>query len=54
MENKAIGQKIVAGDEAINCRDFDLRMNCYTEDATLVVRPGVMARGRGEIRRAHE
>lgn len=45
---------IAAGDEAINREDLDRVMTFYAEDASLVVKPGVIARGKPAIRRAME
>ncbi|PGV50185.1 SgcJ/EcaC family oxidoreductase [Bacillus sp. AFS037270] len=39
-------------DEAIKQKDFDTLMKYYTEDAILVVKPGMVARGREEIKKA--
>ncbi len=43
---------IHAADEAINREDLDAVAAFYTEDATLVVQPGVNATGKAQIRRA--
>jgi uncharacterized protein (TIGR02246 family) len=43
---------IHAADAAINREDLDAVMDFYTEDATLVVRPGLNATGREQIRKA--
>ena len=39
-------------DLAIKNEDFDTLMNYYTEDAILVVKPGMMAKGKAEIKKA--
>ena len=39
-------------DAAISRRDFDALMAFYAEDATLVVKPGMVVRGIPAIRRA--
>ena len=39
-------------DEAIKQEDFDTLMKYYTEDAILVVKPGMMAKGKEEIKKA--
>ncbi len=39
-------------DLAIKQEDFDTLMNYYTEDAILVVKPGMIARGKAEIKKA--
>lgn len=43
---------IQAADEAIGREDFDALLAFYTEDAVLVVKPGLLARGKEQIRRA--
>lgn len=43
---------IHAADEAINREDLDAVMAFYTEDAVLVVRPGLNATGKDQIRNA--
>ncbi len=43
---------IHAADDAINREDLDAVMDFYTEDATLVVRPGLNATGKTQIRKA--
>jgi uncharacterized protein (TIGR02246 family) len=43
---------IHAADDAINREDLDAVMDFYTEDATLVVRPGLNATGKAQIRKA--
>ncbi|SKA35576.1 conserved hypothetical protein [Enhydrobacter aerosaccus] len=45
---------IAAADRAITDEDFDAVMTFYTEDATLVVKPGLNATGTEQIRRAFE
>ncbi|MDF9413892.1 DUF4440 domain-containing protein [Brevibacillus laterosporus] len=39
-------------DLAIKQEDFDTLMNYYTDDAILVVKPGMIARGKEEIKKA--
>ncbi|OIK16173.1 DUF4440 domain-containing protein [Bacillus sp. MUM 116] len=39
-------------DLAIKQEDFDMLMNYYTDDAILVVKPGMIARGKEEIKKA--
>ncbi|MGG3890756.1 YybH family protein [Metabacillus fastidiosus] len=39
-------------DLAIKQEDFDTLMNYYTNDAILVVKPGMIARGKEEIKKA--
>lgn len=43
---------IEACDRAITAEDFDTLMRAYADDAVLVVRPGLEARGHEQIRRA--
>ncbi len=43
---------IEACDRAISTRDFDALMAYYADDAALVVKPGMVARGKADIRRA--
>ncbi|MEH7115915.1 nuclear transport factor 2 family protein [Neobacillus vireti] len=40
-------------DEAIKREDFDTLLHYYTEDAILVVKPGMVARGKVEIKKAY-
>jgi uncharacterized protein (TIGR02246 family) len=54
MEDHAIKNEIQVADNAINRKDFDAVADCYTEDAVLIVAPGLEARGKGEIRQAHQ
>ena len=54
MKNHQITREIAVADAAINRNDFDAVAACYTNDAVLVVEPGVQARGREAIRQAHE
>jgi uncharacterized protein (TIGR02246 family) len=43
---------IEAADRAISAEDFDALMECYAEDAMLIVKPGLIARGKPQIRQA--
>ncbi|WP_236200059.1 YybH family protein [Pseudomonas pseudonitroreducens] len=43
---------ILAADEAIGREDFDALIDFYTDDALLVVKPGLLARGKEQIRQA--
>lgn len=54
MERHPVEILIELADAAIVREDFDELMRFYSEDAMLVVRPGVIARGRAEIRAACE
>ena len=51
MENE-IKELIKKCDLAIKNEDFDSLMNCYTDDAILVVKPGMIAKGKEEIKKA--
>ena len=54
MEHHAIKSEIAVADKAINNKDFDTVADCYTDDAVLVVAPGMQVQGRTEIRQAHK
>jgi len=54
MDSHPIARLIETADDAINREDFDTVIDLYTEDAVLVVRPGVNVVGKVEIRRAME
>jgi uncharacterized protein (TIGR02246 family) len=54
MLNEELKQLIKNADSAINREDFDKLMDFYSEDAVLVVKPGLLAKGKEEIRRAFE
>ena len=54
MQQQTIRQVIEAADRAISAEDFDTVMDFYADDATLVVRPGLEARGKPQIRKAFE
>lgn len=43
---------IQAADRAISAGNFDALMEFYADDATLVVKPGMLARGKEQIRKA--
>lgn len=43
---------IEAADRAITAGDYDSLMDFYAEDATLVIKPGMTATGKAQIRRA--
>ncbi len=49
-----IQQQIHRADKAIMAEDFDTLMGIYTEDALLVIRPGMNALGKPSIRKAFE
>ena len=50
--NEQVQQAIAQADLAIRNEDFDRLMEFYTDDAVLVVKPGMVARGKEEIRKA--
>lgn len=54
MNRHPVQDEIDKADDFINANDFDGVAACYTEDAVLVVRPGLLATGRKEIRAAHQ
>lgn len=54
MQNHELVQIIKNADAAINREDFDSVMSFYSNGATLVVKPGMFAKGKVEIRRAFE
>ena len=52
MTDHPLKQVIEAADRAITARDFDAVMEFYAEDAVLVVKTGILARGKAQIREA--
>ena len=54
MEKHPIALLIEKADTAINREDFDTVVDLYTDDAVLVIQPGVHAVGKAQIRRAME
>ena len=54
MSQHELEQVIAAADLAITREDFDDLMRFYTEDATLVVRPGLNVKGASQIRSAFD
>jgi uncharacterized protein (TIGR02246 family) len=52
MDKNELKHLIEEADNAINREDFDALLDFYTDDATLVVKPGMLAKGKDEIRRA--
>ena len=54
MTEHPIISQIKAADQAIMAEDFDRLLDIYTEDAVLVVQPGMNAVGKAQIRQAFE
>lgn len=52
MAKHELRQVIEAADRAIMAEDFDRVLDFYTDDATLVVKPGLNATGKAQIRKA--
>ncbi|WP_370677149.1 SgcJ/EcaC family oxidoreductase [Pleomorphomonas sp. PLEO] len=52
MAEHELRQLIEAADRAITAEDFDGLMEFYADDATLVVKPGLNATGKTQIRKA--
>jgi uncharacterized protein (TIGR02246 family) len=52
MMEHEIKELIKKCDLAIKNEDFDTLMNYYTDDAVLVVKPGMIAKGKSEIKKA--
>ena len=52
MTRHPIELQIERADRAINCEDFDTLMDIYSDDAVLVVKPGMNVVGKVEIRKA--
>lgn len=52
MTHQKIKQAIEAADKAITAEDFDALMEFYADDAALVIKPGLIAKGKEHIRKA--
>jgi uncharacterized protein (TIGR02246 family) len=52
MQQHPLRQIIEACDRAISAKDFDALMDYYAEDAALVVKPGMIVKGKESIRKA--
>lgn len=52
MSAHPIRQVIAACDKAISERNFDELMKYYAPDAALVIKPGMIVRGKDNIRKA--
>jgi ketosteroid isomerase-like protein len=49
---QALKMTIEAADRAITAEDYDASMEFYSEDTTLVIKPGLNVTGKEHIRRA--
>ena len=54
MHNHPIAKLLHQAGTAINHEDFDALLNIYTEDAVVVIKPGLNATGKAQIRQAFE
>lgn len=54
MQNHELKHIIEEADNAINREDFVALLDFYSDDATLVIKPGMLAKGKDEIRKAFE
>ncbi|MEG5548633.1 SgcJ/EcaC family oxidoreductase [Enterobacter wuhouensis] len=52
MHAHPLRQIIESCDRAISAKDFDALMDYYAEDAALVVKPGMVVKGKENIRKA--
>lgn len=52
MSSHPLRKIIESCDKAITARDFDALMEHYSEDASLVVKPGMIVKGKEDIRKA--
>lgn len=52
MQPHPLREIIEACDRAISAKDFDSLMEHYAQDAALVVKPGMIAKGKENIRKA--
>ncbi len=52
MEHHQIKQAIEAADKAITNENFDSLMEFYADDAALVIKPGMVVKGKEHIRKA--
>lgn len=52
MSTHPLRQIIEACDKAITAKDYDTLLTYYAEDAALVIKPGMIARGKESIRKA--
>ena len=54
MNHQSLKQEIHVADQVIKKKDFDAAAKFYTSDASLVVRPDLIAYGRSDIKEAHK
>jgi uncharacterized protein (TIGR02246 family) len=54
MDRHPLELLIQKADSAINREDFDTLLELYTDDAVLVIKPGMNAVGKAQIRKAFE
>ena len=54
MTRHPVELQIEKADLAINREDFDTLMDIYTDDAVLVVKPGMNVAGKAQVRKAME
>lgn len=54
MEPHPLESLIEQADAAINREDFDALLEIYSDDAVLVIKPGMNATGKDQIRKAFE
>ncbi|GKX42921.1 hypothetical protein SOASR015_19550 [Pectobacterium carotovorum subsp. carotovorum] len=52
MKPHPIREIIEACDKAISERNFDALMGYYAEDAALVIKPGMVAKGKDDIKKS--
>jgi uncharacterized protein (TIGR02246 family) len=54
MHNHPLKVLIEKADKAMNQEDFDALLDFYADDAILVIKPGMNAVGKAQIRKAYE
>ncbi len=54
MSDHPLLSLIKEADRSISAKDFDGLMRFYADDAILVVKPGMTAKGKAQIRKAFE
>lgn len=53
MRDHEVLNAVDKADKAVNAGDFETVVQCYASDATLVVAPGTLAKGKEEISQAY-